>query len=75
MSGDGRAGKRKEKKSTFCSCLADLVALDVEALKILMSFKAKNRLDLPIWELPQIAFAKKLGLGAQSEEDYVVVTG
>jgi len=54
---------------------ADLVALDIEALKILMSFKAKNRLDLPIWELPQIATAKKLGLGAQSEKDYVVVTG
>jgi len=63
------------KKRPFCVLASvDLVALDIEGLKILMSFKAKNRLNLPIWEFPQIATAKKLGLGAQSEEDYVVVT-
>ncbi len=71
----GGPAKGRRKKAHFVLASADLVALDIEALKILMSFKAKNRLDLPIWELPQIATAKKLGLGAQSEEDYVVVTG
>jgi len=73
VTGGPAKGRRKKTHLVFAS--ADLVALDVEALKILMSFKAKNRLDMPVWELPQIAFAKKLGLGAQSEEDYVVVTG
>ncbi|HJX31640.1 MAG TPA: DUF362 domain-containing protein [Thermodesulfobacteriota bacterium] len=73
VTGGPARGRRKKAHLIFAS--SDLVALDVEALKILMSFKAKNRLDMPIWELPQIAFAKKLGLGAQSEEDYVVVTG
>jgi uncharacterized protein (DUF362 family) len=73
VTGGPARGRRKKAHLVFAS--SDLVALDVEALKILMSFKAKNRLDMPIWELPQIAFAKKLGLGAQSEEDYVVLTG
>jgi len=71
----GGPAKGRRKKAHCILASTDLVAIDVEALKILMSFKAKNRLDMPIWELPQIATAKKLGLGAQSEEDYVVVTG
>jgi len=71
----GGPAKGRKKRSGCVLASTDLVALDIEALKILMSFKAKNRLNLPIWELPQIATAKKLGLGAQSEEDYVVVTG
>jgi uncharacterized protein (DUF362 family) len=71
----GGPARGRRKKAHFILASTDLVALDVEALKILTSFKAKNRLDLPIWELPQIATAKKLGLGAQSEKDYVVVTG
>jgi uncharacterized protein (DUF362 family) len=71
----GGPARGRRKKAHLILASTDLVALDVEALKILMSFKAKNRLDLPIWELPQIATARKLGLGAQSEEDYVVVTG
>ena len=71
----GGPARGRRKKAHLILASTDLVALDVEALKILMSFKAKNRLDMPIWELPQIATAKKLGLGAQSEEDYVVLTG
>jgi uncharacterized protein (DUF362 family) len=71
----GGPARGRRKKAHLILASTDLVALDVEALKILMSFKAKNRLDLPIWELPQIATARKLGLGARSEEDYVVVTG
>ena len=71
----GGPARGRRKKAHLILASTDLVALDVEALKILMSFKAKNRLDLPIWELPQIATARKLGLGAQSEEDYAVVTG
>jgi len=64
-------GKRKKPRFIFAS--TDLVALDVEALKVLKSFKARNRLDMPIWELPQIETARKLKLGVQSEEDYVLL--
>ncbi|MCL4534164.1 MAG: DUF362 domain-containing protein [Bacteroidetes bacterium] len=53
----------------------DLVALDVEALRILKSYPASNRLDMDVWEFPQIAQAVKHGLGARSEADYVVMRG
>jgi len=65
-------GRRKKPGYIFAS--TDLVALDVEALKVLKSFKAKNRLDMPIWDLPQIATARKLQLGAQYEKDYTLLT-
>jgi uncharacterized protein (DUF362 family) len=65
-------GRKKNPGYIFAS--KDLIALDVEALKVLKSFKANNRLNMPVWELPQIATAKKLKLGAQSEEDYVLLT-
>ena len=71
----GGPAKGRKKRPHCVLASADLIALDIEALKILMSFKARNRLDMPIWELPQIATAKKLGLGAQSEEDYLVIPG
>lgn len=71
----GGPAKGRKKRANFVLASTDLVALDVEALKILMSFKAKNRLDMPICELPQIATAKKLGLGVQNEEDYLLITG
>jgi len=47
----------------------DMVAIDVEGVKILQSFKAPNRLDLPVWDLPQIQHAVALGLGAKSDAD------
>lgn len=48
----------------------DRVAVDVEGLKILKSYKAKNKLDMPVWDLPQIKTAVDLGLGAGSEDEY-----
>lgn len=71
----GGPARGKRKKAGFVLASTDLVALDVEALKILKSFKAKNRLGMPVWDLPQIATAKKLKLGVQSEEDYLLATG
>jgi len=50
----------------------DRVAVDVEGVKILQSFKAKNKLDLPVWDLPQIKTAVDLNLGAASEDEYQV---
>ncbi|KPJ54525.1 MAG: hypothetical protein AMJ37_00535 [Dehalococcoidia bacterium DG_18] len=49
----------------------DLVAIDVEALKILASYKAKNRLMPNPLDSPQIATALRHGLG--SKEYQVIV--
>jgi len=49
----------------------DIVALDVEALKVLLSYKGRNRLPADPWQLPQIATALKHGLGTR---EYRVVT-
>ncbi len=50
----------------------DMVAIDVEALKILQSYEAKNRLGGDPYDLPQIATAMKHGLTA-AEGAYKVV--
>ena len=42
----------------------DMVAIDVEALKVLKSYPADNRLDGDPYDLPQIATALKHGLSA-----------
>lgn len=49
----------------------DLVAIDVEALKILGSYKAKNRLLPNPYDSPQIVSALKHGLGSK---EYKVVS-
>ena len=48
----------------------DLVAIDVEAVKILLTYKARNKLPSNPWQLPQVVTALKHGLG---ESGYVVV--
>ncbi|MBA7473324.1 hypothetical protein ES707_08661 [subsurface metagenome] len=50
----------------------DLVAIDVEAMKILLSYKAKNKLMANPWQSPQIVTALKHGLGV-GPEHYIVV--
>ena len=50
----------------------DLIAIDVEALKIISAYEAKNRLPPNPWRLPQIVTASRHGLGA-GEADYIVV--
>jgi uncharacterized protein (DUF362 family) len=47
----------------------DMVAIDAIGVEILQGYKAKNKLNLPVWELPQFKHAAKLRLGAQSEDD------
>ncbi len=41
----------------------DQVAIDVEGVRILQSYKADNLLTMPAWELPQIRAAASLGIG------------
>jgi len=51
----------------------DMVAIDVVGVRLLQSYKAKNKLDKPVWELGQIAHAKAIELGATSDEDIQVI--
>ena len=41
----------------------DLVAIDVEAMKVLLTYEAKNRLIAEPWQSPQVITALKHGLG------------
>ncbi len=51
----------------------DPVAIDVEAVKVLLSYKGHNKLPSNPWEVPQIAHAVRHGLGAKRDEYVVVV--
>jgi uncharacterized protein (DUF362 family) len=52
----------------------DMVAIDVEGLKILLSYRAKNRLPENPWDAPQIVTALRHGLGCK-EGEYRVISG
>lgn len=53
----------------------DMVAIDVEGVRVLQSYNVKNKLNQPVWELNQIARAKEIGFGATSDEDIQVIEG
>jgi len=50
----------------------DLVTIDVEAMKVLLTYEAKNKLIADPWQSPQIVTALKHSLGA-GKGSYVVV--
>jgi len=50
----------------------DLIAIDVEAMKVLLTYKARNKLTADPWQSPQIATALKHGLGA-GKNGYIIV--
>jgi len=51
----------------------DRVAIDVEGIKILQSYNAKNKLKGNPWELPTIKRAVELEIGSRNEQDYIVI--
>jgi uncharacterized protein (DUF362 family) len=51
----------------------DMVAIDVEGVRLLQSYNAKNKLHKPVWELGQIAHAREIGFGATSDEEIQVI--
>ena len=51
----------------------DMVAIDVEGVRLLQSYNAKNKLNKPVWELDQIARAKEIGFGATSDDDIKLI--
>lgn len=52
----------------------DMVSIDVEGVRVLKSYGAKNRLDGDVWDLPQIRHAAEIEIGAKSDDDIMVVT-
>lgn len=63
-------GKLVEPKILLAG--TDRIAVDVEALKILKSYPAKNKLDGDPWQLPQIKRAVELDLGVKNEQEYQI---
>ena len=53
----------------------DMVAIDVEGVRLLQSYNARNKLNVPVWELGQIARAKEIGFGATSDDEIQVIEG
>ena len=51
----------------------DRVAIDVEGVKVLQSYKEKNELNMPAWELPQIKHAIKMRVGAKDADHVRVI--
>ena len=50
----------------------DPVAIDIEAMKVLLTYEAKNRLVHEPWQSPQVITARKHGLGPR-KANYIVV--
>jgi len=51
----------------------DMVAVDVEGVKIIQCCNAKNKLDMDVWDIPQIQRAVEIGIGAKSDSDIELV--
>jgi len=51
----------------------DMLAVDVVAVRLLQSYKAENRLDMPVWNLPQIRHGAEIGLGVSRDDQIQVI--
>jgi uncharacterized protein (DUF362 family) len=70
VSGGPAKGQLAEPRLVFA--FGDLIAIDVEAMKVLLEYRASNKIPADPWKLAQIATALKHGLGA-GEGKYIVV--
>jgi uncharacterized protein (DUF362 family) len=70
VSGGPNKGQLVEPGLVLAS--GDFIAIDVEAMKVLLDYRASNKIPANPWELPQIATALKHGLGP-GEGEYIVV--
>ncbi|TFH08718.1 MAG: DUF362 domain-containing protein [Candidatus Thorarchaeota archaeon] len=52
----------------------DMVSIDVEGVRTIQCCNAKNKLDMDVWEIPQIRRAVEIGIGAQSDSDIEIVS-
>jgi len=51
----------------------DMVTIDVEGARIIQCCNAKNKIDMDVWQIPQIKHAVELGIGAKRDSDIEVV--
>lgn len=72
ISGGPSSGKLADPEPNLILASGDLVAIDVEGMKVIQSYKAKNKLPANPWQSVQVATALKHKLGA-GEGEYVVV--
>ena len=70
VSGGPNKGQLVEPGLVLAS--GDLIAIDVEAIRVLLDYRASNKIPGNPWELPQIATALRHGIGV-GEGKYVVV--
>jgi uncharacterized protein (DUF362 family) len=70
VSGGPAKGQLVEPEVVLAS--GDLVAIDVEAIKVLLAYEANNKLVADPWQSPQVVTALKHGLGA-GKNRYIVV--
>ncbi|TFG30896.1 DUF362 domain-containing protein [Candidatus Thorarchaeota archaeon] len=51
----------------------DMVAIDIEGVRTIQCCNAKNKLNMDVWEIPQIKRAVEIGFGAKSDDDIEVI--
>ena len=71
VTGGPASGQIEEPNLIMAS--GDMVAIDVEGVRLLQSYNAKNKLNCNVWELPQIRHAVKIGMGAMSDDEIQVI--
>ncbi len=52
---------------------SDMVAIDVEGVRAIQCCNAKNKLNLDVWNIPQIKRAVEIGFGSKSDDDFEVI--
>lgn len=62
------------REPNFILASEDRIAIDVEGIKIIQSFKGNSLKNLDPWQLPQIKLAAEFGLGVKNAEDYQLIT-
>jgi len=68
----GGPDKGQLEKPEVVLASGDLVAIDVEAIKVLLAYEANNKLVADPWQLPQVMTALKRSLGT-GKNRYIVV--
>ena len=71
VSGGPNKGKLADPEPGLLFASGDLVAIDVEGMKVILGYKAKNKLPSIPWQSVQITTALKHGLGV-GEGGYIV---
>lgn len=51
----------------------DMVSIDVAGVKIIQCCNAINKLDMDVWDIPQIRRATEIGFGAKSDSDIELI--